>query len=60
MGPNGGEGSGGGYFMAQEKHASEVVIKFGMAEAKVVSIPFEPWSAFGMVEEHEQEGVDLG
>lgn len=48
----------GGYFMVQEKYASEVVNKYGMAEAKVVSTPFEPGSTFGTEEVQDQEGVD--
>ena len=41
----------------QEKYASEVGSKFGMAEAKVVSTPFEPQSTFGS-DEVDQGGVD--
>lgn len=32
----------------QEKYVSEVVSDFEMAEAKVVSTPFEPGSTFGI------------
>ena len=42
----------------QEKYASEVVSKFGMAEAKVVSTPFEPGSTFGSDDVEDQGGVD--
>ena len=48
----------GGYFLVQEKYASEVVSKFGMAEAKVVTTPFEPGSTFGSDDVEDQEGVD--
>ena len=50
----------GGYFMVQEKYASEVVSTFGMADAKIVSTPFEPGSTFGSKDALEQERVDFG
>ena len=43
----------GGYFMVQEKYANEVVAKFGIADAKVVSTPFEPGSVLGLEESDE-------
>ena len=46
--------------MVQGKYASDVVNRFGMAEANVCSTPFEPRSSFGMEEVQEQEGVDRG
>ena len=49
----------GGYFLVQEKYASEVVSKFGMAEAKVVTTPFEPGSTFGSDDVEDQEGVSI-
>ena len=39
--------------MVQEKYANEVVAKFGMADAKVVSTPFEPGSVLGLEESDE-------
>ena len=48
----------GGYFLIQEKYASEVVSRFGMADAKIVTTPFEPSSAFGSKDALEQERVD--
>ena len=48
----------GGFFLVQEKCVSKVVMKFGMAEAKVVATLFEPGSRSGMEEVQEQEGAD--
>ena len=43
--------------MVQEKHAAEVVSRYGMAAAKTVSTPFEPGSSFGVEEVPVAEGV---
>lgn len=48
----------GGYFMVQEKYVTEVVSRFGMADAKTVSTPFEPGGNFGAENISVQEGVD--
>ena len=48
----------GGYFMVQEKYAKEVVSRFGLADAKTVSTPFEPGSNFGEEEISMQVGED--
>ena len=40
--------------LGQEKYAMEVVIKFGMGDAKVVSTPFESGSTLGMEEAGDQ------
>ena len=50
----------GGYFMVQEKYASEVVSRYGMGDAKIVSTPFEPGSTFGSEDVLDQERVDPG
>ena len=44
--------------MVQEKHAAEVVSRYGMAAAKTVSTPSEPGSSFGVEEVPVAEGVD--
>ena len=46
--------------MVQEKYAPEVVSRYGMGDAKIVSTPFEPGSTFGSVDELDQERVDPG
>ena len=44
--------------MVQEKHAAEVVSRYGMAAAKTVSTPFEIESNFGAEEVPVAEGMD--
>ena len=48
----------GEYFMVQEKYVTEMVSRFGMAEAKTTSTPFEHGRNFGVEKIEVQEGVD--
>ena len=46
----------GGFFIVQEKYAKDVVLKFGMGEAKFASTSFEVGSVMGMAEAGDKVG----
>ena len=46
--------------MVQEKYATKVVSRYGMADAKTIFTPFESRSNVGAKEVPVQEGVDPG